>query len=165
MITGRQIRAARGLLGWDASELAAKAGLTRETVSKIENESVQAREETFNNIVHAFNDSGVEFIGSIGVQWVQHQSQTLVGLDGLKTFFDDVRYVTRSSGQEVVICGFDEDYFEEKLGEYLNYHRKEMAQQDGVKMRCLIEESDYNLGASDYCRYRWLNYPSLQKSI
>ncbi|MCL2473629.1 MAG: helix-turn-helix domain-containing protein [Alphaproteobacteria bacterium] len=31
-ITGRQIRAARGLLGWKMEELADKAGLTRITI-------------------------------------------------------------------------------------------------------------------------------------
>ena len=45
MITGRQIRAARGLVDWSAATLADKAGLTRETVSKIEDETVQPVKE------------------------------------------------------------------------------------------------------------------------
>jgi transcriptional regulator with XRE-family HTH domain len=44
MITPRQIRAARALLGLDAAELADRAGLTRATVTNIENSGVQPRE-------------------------------------------------------------------------------------------------------------------------
>lgn len=79
----------------------------------------------------------------------------MAGIDGLKTFFDDVRATVQKSDKEIVICGVAEKYLEDKLKEYLDYHRKEMASNKNVRMRCLIEESDLDLGASDYCHYRW----------
>jgi len=160
MVDGRQIRAARALLGWDAKDLATKADLSLDAVFKIETGTVQARTVTAEKIAAAFNDNGVEFIGNHGVQWIQHQVRTLAGIEGLKTFFDDVRVVAKRSDDEIVICGVDEAYLEKKLGEYLDYHRKEMASYGNVSMRCLIEENDFDLGASDYCQYRWLSKES-----
>ena len=78
-----------------------------------------------------------------------------MGVEGLKAFFDDVREVAQKSDEEIVICGFQEDYFEKKLGDFLDFQRKEMASYKNVHMRCLIEEGDINQGASTYCRYRW----------
>lgn len=67
MITGRQIRAARGLLEWKAEDLARRAGITRETISKIESDAVQPHEKTLASILRVFDESGVEFIGNRGV--------------------------------------------------------------------------------------------------
>lgn len=155
MINGKQIRAARALLEWDAKTLATKTGLSLDTVFKIETGAVQARSSTEEKILCTFNDNGVEFLGNHGVQWIQHQVRTLTGIDGLKLFFDDVRHTAKTSGGDISICGFSEDYFEHKLGDYLDYHRKEMIPIKNYKMRCLIEEEDHNFGASDYCEYKW----------
>ena len=155
MPTGRQIRAARMLLEWDAKDLAAHTGLTNVTIFNIELGKFQARDASLEKIVRAFNDNGVEFVGDHGVQYVQHQVRTLVGVEGLKSFFEDVRTVAKQSDKEIVICGIDEEYLEEKLGDFVNTQRQAMAAIANVKMRCLIEENDFDLGASDYCQYRW----------
>ena len=173
MPTGRQIRAARMLLEWDAKDLAEQTGLTKVTIFNIELDKFQARDASIDKIVRAFNDNGVEFVGDHGVQYVQHKVRTLVGTEGLKSFFEDVRTVAKQSNQEtvakqsnkktiseqsnkeIVICGIDEQYLEEKLGDFVNVQRQAMAAIPNVKMRCLIEENDFDLGASDYCRYRW----------
>ena len=42
MITPRQIRAARGLLGWDATELSRRSGLSAKTITNIEESRTQA---------------------------------------------------------------------------------------------------------------------------
>lgn len=155
MTTGKQIRAARAFLEWDAEDLATLTKLTRETIFNIERGTVQARSTTLEKIVRAFNDNGVEFIGDHGVQWIQHKVQTFVGTEGLKIFFIDVRAVSKTTEEEIVICGFAEDYFEKKLGDFIDSQRKEMAALNTVRMRCLIEEGDPNVGASEYCQYRW----------
>jgi transcriptional regulator with XRE-family HTH domain len=154
-LTARQISAAMALAGMNQDDMASAAGLARPHLTRILNEDVVAQDDTLRKLRHALESRGVEFIGNIGVQWAQHQIRTLVGVDGLKTFFDDVREVAKSTDEEIAICGFSEDYFEKQLGEYLDYHRKEMTSYRNVKMRCLIEENDFNLGASDYCQYRW----------
>lgn len=66
MITGSQIRAARGLLGWSASDLATKAGTTRFTVQRLEQHDgiPPSRSQTLADLQHAFEEAGVEFIGT-----------------------------------------------------------------------------------------------------
>ena len=154
-LSAPQIAAAMALADMTQDELAALAGMARPALNRILKEEAVAREDTLRKIRHALELRGVEFIGNIGVQWAQHQIQTLAGVEGLKTFFDDVRTTVKRSNEEIIICGVEEDYLEHKLGDYLDYHRKEMTSYGNVKMRCLIKDGDPNLGASDYCRYRW----------
>jgi transcriptional regulator with XRE-family HTH domain len=154
-LSARQISAAMALAGLTQDEVASLAGIGRPSLNRILNDEVVAKEETLRKIKQTLEAKGVEFIGNIGVQWAQHQVRTLAGVDGLKTFFDDVRHIVQTTDEEIVICGVAEGYLEDKLGEYLDYHRKEMTRYSNVKMRCLIEESDFDLGASDYCLYRW----------
>ena len=86
MITGRQIRAARGLLKWSAISLAEKAGLTRETINKIEDEIVQPREGTVTDIIRVFDESGVEFTDNSGVRLKPQGVEVLIGKQGLCEF-------------------------------------------------------------------------------
>jgi len=66
-ITLQQIRAARGLLGWSQSELARRAGLSRETVKRVEAPSdLNVSPEARAKLQQALEDGGVEFIQSNG---------------------------------------------------------------------------------------------------
>jgi transcriptional regulator with XRE-family HTH domain len=154
-LSAPQIAAAMALADMTQDELATLASMARPALNRILKQEVVAREDTLRKIRHSLESRGVEFIGNIGVQWAQHQIQTVTGVEGLKAFFDDVRATVKKSDEEIVICGVEEDYLDRKLGDYLDYHRKEMTSYAGVKMRCLVKEGDPNLGASDYCRYRW----------
>ncbi len=154
-LSAPQISAAMALAGMTQDELATLVGMARTAINRILNEEVVAKEDTLRKLRHALESRGVEFIGNIGVQWAQHQIRTLVGVDGLKTFFDDVRATVKQSDEEIVICGVEEDYLEEKLGDYVDYQREEMAAVKKLRMRCLVKEGDPNLGASEYCQYRW----------
>jgi transcriptional regulator with XRE-family HTH domain len=155
MISAEQIRAARALLDWSTGDLAKHSDMTINGLNKIERGHVQPHTETIEKLRRVFEAAGIEFIGTIGVQWAQHQLRTLTGENGLKSFFDDVRYVVHHENPDVVICGFSETYFENKLGEYLDFHRREMISYGNVNMRCIVEENDFSLGASGYCYYRW----------
>ena len=66
MITGAQIRAARGLKGWSAAELAEISGTNRFTVQRLEqSEGVPpSRTQTLLDIKSAFEAAGIEFIGT-----------------------------------------------------------------------------------------------------
>ena len=154
-IVPKQIVAAMGLAGLNQDELASLAGIGRNTISRILNEQTTPSDDTLRLIKSALEQKGIEFIGNIGVQWAQHQVRTLSGVDGLKAFFDDVRVTVQGSDKEVIICGIDEKYLEDKLGDFIPYQRNEMAKISHLRMRCLIEENDFELGASDYCKYRW----------
>lgn len=62
-ISSAQIRAARGLLKWTQSTLAAKAGVSIVTLNMIECETVQPRKTTLASIQRELENGGVEFIG------------------------------------------------------------------------------------------------------
>ncbi|MSX97952.1 MAG: transcriptional regulator [Actinobacteria bacterium] len=75
MITSDQIRAARALLRWSGKDLAAKTGLGFSTLMRLETlDGVPgAQTKTLEAIQKAFEEAGVEFIGTpesgAGVRW------------------------------------------------------------------------------------------------
>ncbi|WP_348273237.1 helix-turn-helix transcriptional regulator [Methylocapsa sp. D3K7] len=60
-----QIRMARAALSWGVRDLADKAGITANTVTRIENGS-DAKQSTINAIRGALESAGVEFIAENG---------------------------------------------------------------------------------------------------
>ena len=66
-VTGAQLRGARGLLGISREELAKRAGVSFETVKRIEGQSlVSANVQTVDAIRRAFSEAGVIFIDENG---------------------------------------------------------------------------------------------------
>ena len=67
MISVEQLRAARGLLGWSQSELAARAGLSLPTVKRVEGQSkARASDEARIKLQRALEAAGIEFIAENG---------------------------------------------------------------------------------------------------
>jgi len=66
MICGAQIRAARGLVKWTAADLAERSGTNRFTIQRLEQVDgiPPSRSQTLIDLKRAFEDAGVEFIGS-----------------------------------------------------------------------------------------------------
>ncbi len=64
MLIAQQIRAARGLLGWSARELAESAGVNISTIQRIERADgpIRGNVETLRRITDAIEGAGVEFI-------------------------------------------------------------------------------------------------------
>ena len=62
MISGKQIRAARALLGWKQRELAAATGLSEVSIKNAERGVVDSRGSTLNAIQRAFDRAGVIFL-------------------------------------------------------------------------------------------------------
>jgi transcriptional regulator with XRE-family HTH domain len=60
-----QLRMARAALGWGVRELAAQAGVTANTVTRIEN-GADAKQSTMDRLQHALEDAGVDFIEENG---------------------------------------------------------------------------------------------------
>lgn len=67
-ITSEQMRAARGLLRWNQTDLADAAGVSLPTVKRLEAQSgvLTGYNMTAAAIRRAFEDAGVEFIGENG---------------------------------------------------------------------------------------------------
>ena len=62
MISPRQIRAARALLGWSQQQLADKAIVSLNAVTRLEKAKVDSRTSTVSAIERALIKAGVEFL-------------------------------------------------------------------------------------------------------
>ena len=71
MIDGRQIRAARALLGWSRAELLKAAGISMSALQRLEEAQADTRSSTISKVTKALSAAGVEFVrrgdGAIGV--------------------------------------------------------------------------------------------------
>jgi transcriptional regulator with XRE-family HTH domain len=69
-MTIEQLRAARGLLGWSQSELAARAGLSLPTVKRVEaGTGPRVSDEARAKLRRALEAAGVEFISENGEEF------------------------------------------------------------------------------------------------
>ncbi|MBL4793685.1 MAG: helix-turn-helix transcriptional regulator [Citromicrobium sp.] len=79
MITARQSRAARALLGWTQETLADKARVSLTALKRLESESgLEVFESTRDEVRRAFEHNGVVFLSSdrgVGVMLVDRKAQ------------------------------------------------------------------------------------------
>lgn len=72
-----QMRMARAALGWGVRDLAEKAGITANTVTRIEN-GADAKQSTIDAIRSAFEAAGIEFIpengGGTGIRFRERKA-------------------------------------------------------------------------------------------
>jgi transcriptional regulator with XRE-family HTH domain len=68
LVTTRQIKAARALLGWSQADLAKRSGVSEPTIARLEAAEGQlgGREETIEKIRIAIEVAGIEFIKDNG---------------------------------------------------------------------------------------------------
>ena len=67
MITGAQVRAAKSLIRWSGSDLADRAGVSLSSIRRIEafdGVPDSASVKVLHSIQQAFEDAGIEFIGT-----------------------------------------------------------------------------------------------------
>lgn len=60
-LSGPACRAARALLGWSVNDLVAKAGVSPNTVAKVENDET-VRQATADRLIECFSQAGVELL-------------------------------------------------------------------------------------------------------
>lgn len=80
-MTVEQLRAARGLLGWSQSELAARAGLSLPTVKRLEGDfGPRVSDDARTKLKRAIETAGIEFLeengGGIGVRFRKPRRRT-----------------------------------------------------------------------------------------
>jgi ribosome-binding protein aMBF1 (putative translation factor) len=64
MITSRQVRAARALLGWTQEMLADKALVALTALKRLESDRLKVREETRDQVRRALEAAGIVFLAS-----------------------------------------------------------------------------------------------------
>lgn len=79
MIDGKQIRAARAMLGWSREDLLNASGISMSALLRMEGAMADSRSTTLNKVVHALNQAGIEFLhrrdGAIGIMLCDRNSQ------------------------------------------------------------------------------------------
>ena len=137
-MTGRQIRAARGLLDWTAEELAQKVGLSREAIGKIEDAAVQPRAKNLADIVQTFDDHGIEFDAERGVALKSDLITTLKGENVFFRLLDDVIATMRKKSKPEVLFACVDD----KLSPPVVIENYRRLRQSGIAMRSLVREGN-----------------------
>ena len=112
MISASQIRAARALLDFSQSELAARAGVSANTVSNIEKGETQPAADTVRRLELCFEAAGIEFLPQDGVRRAPSGIRTYTGRDGFIDFIWDVYETVKEHGGEVCVSNVDESLFD-----------------------------------------------------
>lgn len=68
MISGPQIRGARGLLGWSRAQLSVQSSVSASAIGRFENGRMDPHDRTLAAIELALAQGGVKVIGSVGMQ-------------------------------------------------------------------------------------------------
>lgn len=163
MITGRQIRAARALLDWDAEDLAEKTGLSRDTIFNIEKGLVQARFGSLEKIIRIFNEGGIEFTSDEGVKKRSDSITKLEGISDFKFFMDQVYEAAKQpysydGTKPICICNLDNSLFRKYMGEYHAVHVERLKKLKNLQIRSLAAIVDKNhVSGASYLVYKYLN--------
>lgn len=157
-ITTAQMRGARGLLNWSQSELSKRTGISTTSIGNIEAGNTQARESTLKIIRQAFENAGIEFIGTEGMRKRTDFIRTYEGREQFWNFYEDIYATLTEEPGEVVVSNADEKKFLSFLtAEQTITHRDRMQSIKGVSYRILVNEGDDFLAASSkYAAYRWM---------
>ena len=155
MPTGRQIQAARILLGWSRLELAEKSGAS--------NSSVQLREEgdelpegkLTDKILEAFDKQGIEFTNGEGVRFRDIEARTFTGKDAYREMLDHIyKVMSEKKGGRIRQIASDAKYLA-YAGDFAEEYVQKMSEIPNLDSRALTIEGDAYFPAP-YCKYRWL---------
>jgi len=155
-----QLRAARGLLDWTRAQLAEFSGVSESTIHRIETDAMQPHAKSVKSLIRTFNGNGVEFMDDGGIRPMQQSVEVLVGVNGLRKFFDYAYEYTKEHGGTICQIGFDETFFVQSFRYPLLMQKDRMqkvAEERGdFKVQSIISEGDMNFYAKEYKEYRWL---------
>lgn len=154
-VSGRQIRGARGLLGWSMEELAATCELTRLTIRQIENETVQPQDRTLARILTVLDKEGIEFTENEGVCIRKHHMRTYSGKTGYRQLLDHI-YETVRKGGRIRQFNFGDERYMPIADDYAAEHVKRMEAIEGLDTKVLVLDGELGTPLS-YCSYKTLD--------
>lgn len=163
-ITTAQMRGARGLLNWSQSELSRRTGISTTSIGNIEAGNTQPRETTLKLIRQAFENSGIEFLGTEGMRKKSDHIIKLSGSEGFSEFLDDVYFTaiahgTKSNPTKVYLSNVVHANWVKWMGpEKWQKHTDRMTKDKHLMdVRIIVKEGDTNYPAKDYSQYRWFS--------
>lgn len=156
MITGAQVRGARGILDWSADILAEKTGLSVDTIRNIEKGRVQGHNTSLEKIVQVFANSGLEFIENQGVRFKPTGVTIYDGVAAFEDFHEFLYLHLKQNGGDVCLSMYDEPLLA-KYRKDPEIHRGRMRELVGggnVSFRILTTNSSWN--TRGYIQFKWL---------
>lgn len=156
MPTLEQIRAARALLGWSQSDLAARAGLSQTGIARIENGTNHPNSQTLSKIEKAFDQVNIEFLSTNGVRKRTGEVRVFRGADGLKEFLTDLYITVKEVGGDICLHNAKPDNWIKWLGpDWFKMHADRMGDLKGkITYKITCEEGSTNLISSGFAEYR-----------
>ena len=109
VISAEQIKAARALKNWSQEDLSKVSGLSLSTIHALENGTRSLRSS--DQIRKAFEDHGVEFIGTTGLNRIADEHKSYNGPDGCERFFSDLVATLRDKGGDIAVTCKTPDLF------------------------------------------------------
>lgn len=157
MITGGQLRAARGLVGSDQKEVVESCGISKATLSAIENGSSGGQAETLYRLQAFYEARGVVFTEDEGVRFNRSGLRRFRGPAEFRRFYDQVFETARRDGGSICIFNGAPAALIRLLGEeFYETHAQRMAAiKDRFSFRVIIRENDRNLIGGSFAEYRW----------
>jgi len=147
---GKQLAAARSLIGWTTDDLAQRAGIARQTISSIEGGNLNAQPKTIDKIISSINRAGVIFTSNGGVDKAS-LFKTLSGDNWFSELLEDAYETLKDSDdKEFLIFAGNNSVSPPEVIE-----RFRTLREVGVIIREMVREGDTYLMA-DIKYYRWI---------
>jgi transcriptional regulator with XRE-family HTH domain len=157
LTNGKQIAAARQLLGWSQANLAERSGVSKPSIIRIEKDLHGVKHDSREAIQSAFEKNNIEFIEGNGVRENKQTLRVLKGQKGFQEFYDDLYETARDIGGDICLFNGVGMLVSKWLGEaFLKSHIARMLEiKDNFKYKIIFKEGDGDLLAPEYCEYRW----------
>lgn len=150
-IHGKQITAARALLGWSQPELAERASVSQTTVNNFENGNRDTRTDTKEAIIGVLREAGIDFLEN-GLQFKPSRYEIFDGPDCYLRILDDIYYTLKDTrGEALFYCSDD------RLSNEMAVEKELLMRRAGIGMRCIIEEGN------TFIRYPTSEYRQIPK--
>lgn len=158
LFSSSQLRAARGLLNWSRPDLAARTGVSEQTIHRFENDMGEPEVNTQKKIARVLDENGVEFSDNQGVRYKANDIEVFEGRDRFDEFYDFMYEHVKSKGGAVCVSGVDESLFAIHRS-FASSHRERMIElvkkRNDISVKILVKEGDYNFTAAEYAKYKW----------
>lgn len=141
MITGSQVRGARGLLNWSQDNLAEVSSVSRRTVQLIESD-FPARTSNLRKIHQTLTDHGIEFLSGAGIKLRAKGFFDFIGPESCDEFFEYVQKTIKERGGDLICTVAELDILTKVScsSGLTNIQRLEQLQKI-TNVKCLVDET------------------------
>jgi DNA-binding XRE family transcriptional regulator len=153
---GKQIAAARQLLGWSQADLAERSGVSKPSIIRIEKDLMSVKDDIRKNIETVIRSHGMEFTPK-GVQEKTIDVLRFNGTEGMKRFYDDIYLTASKGGGDFYIFNGVPDLILKFLSEqWYEFHAARMREiASNYTLKVIVKEGEKGLIGSKFAQYRY----------